>query len=103
MSSVAITISDRIKEINNQIRRCKTSWKKANKDRSGAMKKYPSYTDEYGRWQNPYEYELEYKDAEHRVDCAIKKEIAIVDERKYLRGLLKGNMTNFDKYHWEYE
>ncbi len=101
--SATITINDRIKEINKQHRRCKTSWKRANKDRSEAMKKYPSYEDEYGRWQNAYEYELEYKDADHRADCAIKKEIALEDERKYLRGLLKGKMTHFDKYHWEYE
>ncbi len=103
MTRAVFTINNRIKEINKQIRKCKTSWKKANNDRSKAMKKYPSYTDEYGRWQHAYEYELEYKDAEHRVDCAIKKEIAVVDERKYLRGLLKGKMINFDKYHWEYE
>ena len=43
-----------------------------------------------------------YDNADALAHRAIKKQIHLKDEKGYLKGLIKGKMTKFDKYDWEY-
>ena len=97
------TIEKRLKVIVKTIRINKEAWDRAEKIRRKAMKKNPSRTDEYDSWYHPYERDDEYKRAISCIDCSVKRDIALKDERKYLKGLVVGDMVNFDITHWEYD
>ena len=102
MNYAKSTIDKRLKLIRKGLREAKKEWAVSDKARSKAMKKHPSYTDDYGRWINDYEHQLDYQSADRNVYRSIEKDIALKDERKYLIGLTRGKMAPFDKHAWSY-
>ena len=102
-SKAKSTIEKRLKVITKTVKVNKEAWDRAEKIRRKAMKKNPSYTDEWDSWKHPYERDDEYKRAISCIDSSVKRYIALKDERKYLKGLVEGDMVNFDTTHWEYD
>ncbi len=103
MNYAKSTIDKRLKLIRKGLRESKKEWSKAN-TRSVWISRHAKY------WGNEYDYSTvmssedqeKYDRAEHRAELAIKKQIKLDEEKKYLEGLVKGRMTKFDKYNWEY-
>ena len=103
MNYAQSSIVKRLKVINRGIRDSKKEWKTANTRRvwiSRHAKRYGNEFD-YSTEMNHVD-KQKYDNAEHAEMKAIKKQIHLKDEKKYLEGLVKGKITKFDKYDWDY-
>jgi hypothetical protein len=100
---VKITIDRRIKEIDKMIRKAKRDWNKYENLRRKILDEAPRYGNEFDySTEMGHEDQKKYDEAEEMGMKQIKKQTNLKDEKDYLKGILKGKMTKFDKYDWDY-
>ncbi len=100
---VKIIIDRRIKTIEKGIRQAKRDWTIHENLRRKILKEAPQYGNIYDySTEMGHEDQEKYDNADALAHRAIKKQIHLKDEKGYLKGLIKGKMTKFDKYDWEY-
>ena len=100
---IKITIARRIKTIDKGIRQARKDWTIHENLRRKILKEAPQHGNEFDySTEMGHEDQEKYDGAEYRGGLSIKKQIALKDEKKYLKGILKGKMTKFNIYDWEY-
>lgn len=103
MNYAQSTITKRLKVINKGLRQAKVEWSVAEKRRRWISSRAKRYGNEYDySTKMGHEDQQKCDNAEYAGTKAIKKQIHLKDEKKYLEGLIKGKMTKFDIHDWEY-
>ena len=104
MTKAVSTINNRIKVINKGLRKAKKDWNRYEELRCKILKEAPRYGNIYDySTEMDHEDQQKHDDADAKTHLAVKMEIKLKEEKDYLNGLLKGRMTKFDKYDWEYD
>jgi len=100
---VKITIDRRIKTIDKGIREANRDWNKYEDLRRKISDEAPQYPNEFDYSTDMgHEDQQKHDDAENLSHKATKKKMHLKEEKDYLKGILKGKMTKFDIYEWDY-
>lgn len=100
---IKITINRRIKELEKGIRQAKRDWHKYEDLRRKILKEAPQYGNEFDySTEMGHEDQEKYDRADAMVHTCGKKQMHLKEEKDYLKGIIKGKMTKFDIYDWEY-
>ncbi len=100
---IKITIDRRIKTIDKGLRQAKKDWNKYEDLRRKISDEAPRYGNEFDYSTTMgHEDQKKHDNAEALSHRATKKQMHLKDEKDYLKGIVKGKMTKFDIYDWEY-